>query len=295
MTTATHPLGQRFVDAPSAMEEEPSAVQTRGAVSDDTESEPTATAEALEAKGDRDVGRFHNRDNPSPSEMAEMLREVQDALALLEERLAGLEGAQSDSFLVTRRLALSVAEMGETLARRVRSLETGDAAPRPPAPTSDPTPISTPPPAPIRAPSPFAASLPWRPVPARGQKGGRVDTVVLVLGVVVLIALIVIGLWVFGRQRAAGGSAAKSPAAVATAVPAPAPPAVASPAAAPFSAVHRFSPPRSTTPRHYSFYPTHRPYTRRATPAAPAADVPPATGFGSFGPAATNSVPKSSP
>ncbi|MDQ2861739.1 MAG: hypothetical protein M3T55_13680, partial [Pseudomonadota bacterium] len=101
MTTAPRPLGHGLGGEPSAAGKAPRAALSSDAPAD----------------------RRHNREDPSASEMAEMLREVQDALAAADERLDGLEGAQGNSSLVTRRLAVNVAEMGEALARRMRSLE----------------------------------------------------------------------------------------------------------------------------------------------------------------------------
>jgi hypothetical protein len=245
--------------------------------------EGAAVEDLPDALADRAVGRLHNRENPSPAEMAEMLREVQDTLAALDERLEGLEGAQGDSSVVTRRLASSVAEMGETLARRVRLLESGDAAPR-----------AAPAPQPSAPPPPFAAAAPSRPALAGWNKAGRVDTWVLILGLAALAVLVAIGLWVFWRQIAGGGLSTK-PVAVAVAPAAPlAPP----PAPAPPSTVQAAAP-RTTAPppRHFA-YQARRTTVRRApaaSPTAPAASPPPPTaGFRSFGPAATNSVAKPS-
>ena len=271
MTTAARPLGQGFGPEPFALEDTPEAPVSEAATFDD----------ASNTESDSLAGRFHNRENPSASEMAEMLREVQDSLAALNERLTGLEGTQDDSSLVTRRLALNVAELGATLARRVRSLEQGDAAPPSVAPPPlPPTPAAT----------PFAVAPPLRPASARSRDRRRWDTLGLILGVIILLGLIGIGLWVFARQHAGGGSSDR-PAAV---VAAPAATSLSPPPAATApSVVHKATAPYSArTPRHYSFYPTHRGFTHHTAPPAPAADSPAPTGFGSFGPAATNNPPK---
>jgi hypothetical protein len=274
MTTAARPLGQGFGPEPFALEDRPAAPVSEAATSED----------ASNMEFDPSAGRFHNRENPSPSEMAEMLREVQDSLAALNERLTGLEGTQDDSSLVTRRLALNVAELGATLARRVRSLEQGDAPPPPVAPPPlPPTPVA----------APFAVAPPSRPASARSRDRRRWDTLALILGAVILLGLIGIGLWVFARQHPVGGSsdrpaaAAAAPAMVNPSSPAPAR------AAAPAAVVPKSAPPYSArTPRHYSFYPTHHGFTHHAAPPAPPTDSPAPTGFGSFGPAATNNPPK---
>ncbi|MGI8840822.1 MAG: hypothetical protein ACR2F8_08610, partial [Caulobacteraceae bacterium] len=89
-----------------------------------TPAKPSAIEDAAPPP-DPAVGFGHNRDNPSTAEMAEMLREVQDTLAALDGRLAGLEG---ESSLVTRRLASHVADMGQALTGRLKSLRTSRTA-----------------------------------------------------------------------------------------------------------------------------------------------------------------------
>ena len=254
MTPSPRPLGQGFGRETSLVEADPDAV-------------PRDHVAAVDPPADR----FHNRENPSPSEMAEMLREVQDSLAALDGRVAGLEGAQGDSSQVTRRVALNVAEMGESLARRMRALEKSDGSPRSPAP------------------APVAAVIPPRPAPARRrQANGRA----LLLGAAILFGLILIGLWVSGRWR--DGAAPPAPSLVRAAAPAPVSiaPAAAAPAATPPAVVHRATPPATHRPRHYNLYPAHRSFTPRAAPAIPVADGPAPTGYGSFAPAAVaNTAP----
>jgi hypothetical protein len=297
MTTQARPLRSRFGRAASAILGEPHAAASPAAIADDAHAderraEAATSDEVRDAEADPAVDHLHNRENPSAAEMAEMLREVQDSLAALDERLAGLEGAQGESSLVTRRLALNIAQMGETLARRVRSLEHGHTAARPPAPPTPPPPA--PPAAATPAPTPFAPALAPRPAPVGRKKGGRWDTLALILGVAILLGLIGIGLWVFGRQHAGGGStnrAAAIAAPVATSLPPP--PVAVAPAATAPPVTHKAAAPYSArTPRHYSFYPTHRGFIHHAPPPAAGADSPAPAGFGSFGPAATNNPPK---
>lgn len=254
MTPSPRSLGQGFGRETSLVEADPDALPHRHA-----------------AAGESTADRLHNRENPSPSEMAEMLREVQDSLAALDERVAGLEGAQGDSSQMTRRVALNVAEMGESLARRVRALEKSDQSPPSPAP------------------APVTAVIPPRPATARRRKAsGRA----FLLGAAVVFGLILIGLWVFGRWR--DGGAPSAPSLVRAAAPAPVsvPLVAAAPLAALPAAVHRAPPPATRRPRHYNLYSARRPVTPRPAPAVPVADGPDPTGYGSFAPAA---VPNTAP
>jgi hypothetical protein len=79
-----------------------------------------AGADAIWGRG---VDRSHNRDTLSSEAMTEMLRDIQDAMLALDERLAALESTQVGASGDTRNLALGVADMGDALARRVRALE----------------------------------------------------------------------------------------------------------------------------------------------------------------------------
>jgi|GEM_PF-6034438 len=206
---------------------------------------------------DRPADRLHNREDPSASEMAEMLREVQDSLAALDGRLDGLEGAQGDSSLVTRRLAANVAEMGEALAKRVRSLEGGGRPPELAAPI----------------PAPAAAAPP--PSPGRGREGAMAIS----MGMAAVLALVLAGFWLFGRPGGAPAAKPKPHAPPPAAAIVPAPAVTASPAV-----------PKAAAPRP-TFAPRHRPLRRPDTRAAPSPQPgPPTAGFRSFGPAAAPST-----
>ena len=191
MTTAPRPLGHGLGGEPSAAAEAPRAA-------------PSARAPA---------DRRHNREDPSASEMAEMLREVQDALAAADERLDGLEGAQGNSSVVTRRLAVNVAEMGEALARRMRSLEGRETMAEPTEDVSRPT-------------------LPRRPE----------NRLALSLGMAVALALALAGFWMFGRREAPRPPPA-APAPRAAAPVAAIVPATPAPLSVPKAAARRPSPP----------------------------------------------------
>lgn len=237
------------------------------AVADD--GRPVAISEEdFDAETGAPAGRFHNRLNPSASEMAEMLREVQDSLAALDGRLEGLEGAQGDSSVVTRRLALNVAEMGESLARRMRSLEGLETALKPAAPAPGPTAITG----------------------DRRPTARRENVLALSLGMAVALGLIVAGFWVFGRGEATRVPATK-PMAAALPHAAIIPPPSAPPSATASSSAGQK--PAQPQPSHAPpSRPTYRQATPRAAPQAPPTANQPTTGFRSYGPAAAASAPK---
>ncbi|MGI8840032.1 MAG: hypothetical protein ACR2F8_04500, partial [Caulobacteraceae bacterium] len=116
----------------------------------------------------------------------------------LDGRLAGLEG---ESSLVTRRLASNVADMGQALAGRLKSLETGRPAPEAATPAAAPTEAGAP------EAAPFAPAA--RPRPARAPRGK--GTGPLALAVIILIALVLIGLWVIGRGHSGAQPPVKPP------------------------------------------------------------------------------------
>ncbi|MBA3811722.1 MAG: hypothetical protein H0X27_08815, partial [Caulobacteraceae bacterium] len=76
-----------------------------------------------EGPGEASIDRLHNQANPSVEAVAEMLRELQDSLTALDERLGVVETAEGQSAQTTRRLGLEVADMGRALAGRVRAME----------------------------------------------------------------------------------------------------------------------------------------------------------------------------
>jgi hypothetical protein len=63
--------------------------------------------------------------------MTEMLRDLQDAMLALDQRLAALESSRDGASDETRKLAQGVADMGGALSRRVRALEQGRGDPAP--------------------------------------------------------------------------------------------------------------------------------------------------------------------
>ena len=70
--------------------------------------------------------------------MTEMLRDVQDTMLALDERLGTLETAQSHAGTQTRKLAIGVAQLADALTRRIQALEEATPAPvAPPNPPSD--------------------------------------------------------------------------------------------------------------------------------------------------------------
>jgi len=169
---------------------------------DDFDREPTAD-------------RFHNRAPLSPEVLAESLSEVRDSLVALEGRLGSvaaelagkMDGAEQRTAANARRLALEVADMGEALARRVRTLEHRTPVPQSPQP---------PPPAPL------VIARPIKPPPPRPR--GR--ELALSLALAALLAAVLGGFW-YWRQSA---PAASPPAPVKP--PVTTPPAVATPPAA---------------------------------------------------------------
>jgi hypothetical protein len=74
---------------------------------------------------ERGVDRAHNRDSLSSEAMTEMLRDLQDAMLALDERLGALESWKVIASEDTRKLAQGVADLGGALSRRVRALEQG--------------------------------------------------------------------------------------------------------------------------------------------------------------------------
>ncbi len=99
------------------------------------------------APDERGVDRAHNRDTLSSEAMSQMLRELQDAMLALDERLGALESSHTGVSEDTRRLARGVADMGDALARRVRAIEGARRDPptivvrrEPPPPVSPPRP-----------------------------------------------------------------------------------------------------------------------------------------------------------
>lgn len=284
MTSAARPLGHRFVHGPMTY-------------SNDDDDTPVAAPPRV---ANVVVGNRHNRKDPTVTAIAEMLREVQDSLAALDDRLGKIEGAQGTSAVLTRQLAQNMVQIGESLSRRVKSLEQDvtareDAAAAPPStPAPEPAAASTfPAVSPVASPEGGAIAGPFaaRPAASRRRSRAPLDTWVLAVGVAVLIALVGAGLWFLQRQSAPPAGRADPSAVHAEAVraiPASAIPALNANAAAAEHATNDARP--SERPHHYSLYPVHHGYGRHH---APAADdpAPPATGFGAYGPGTSGPTP----
>jgi len=155
------------------------------------------------------VNRSHNRDTLSSEAMTEMLRDLQDSMLALDERVSGLEAARESAGAETRVLALNVVEMGDALARRVRALEKGEPAPAPPPLFAAPTP--------------------------RPAKRPPERTAAWVVGLAVLLLGVLGLLWMLRTEALDRAASAPRPAppAVHPAAPVPVPPAAAPPVAAP--------------------------------------------------------------
>lgn len=100
----------------------------------------------------RHVDRSHNRDTLSSEAMTEMLRDVQDTMLALDERLGTLETAQSHAGTQTRKLAIGVAQLADALTRRIQALEEATPAPVAPPPEPGPALFLAPPAKPVRRP-----------------------------------------------------------------------------------------------------------------------------------------------
>jgi hypothetical protein len=85
----------------------------------------------ISAAAPREVDRSHNRDVLTPEAITDMLRDLQDAMLSLDERLAALESSRDGTSRDTRSLAQGVADLGDALSRRVRALERGMQDPAP--------------------------------------------------------------------------------------------------------------------------------------------------------------------
>ncbi len=250
MTSAVRPLGNRFARDPVT-------------VSNDEDTAVVATLRPADDAADH----LHNRDDPSVSVLAEILREVQDSLTALDERLVGIEGAQTSSGVLTRQLAENIVDIGAALARRVKVLERAAEArslPEPHRPAAAPAPETQPAASTDLAPkagetvplSPYggpAVSTPVTRFAAASRRHARapLDTWVLALGATVLVVVVGAGLW-FMQKQSSDRAAAAAEASQEAAAPAPIP-ATATPASAPAASV---SPPADKL-HHYSLYPVH--------------------------------------
>jgi len=214
---------------------------------------------------ERPVDRSHNRDTLSSEAMTEMLRDIQDAMLALDERLVELESSRDSASEDTRTLAKGVADLGDVLARRVRSLEQGRQIPPP-----------------SRA-EPMAPPL----KPARQPPQNRVGWVV---GLVLVLALVLAAFWLLGVESLDHATVTAPPQAAAAAPP-PAPAPVAKPP--PLAPPH--VPPKTTS---HTVTAPHRSTSRSTTPrvsigATPTAtnSTTPVTGFGHYGPSPSVTTP----
>lgn len=131
------------------------------------------------------VDRSHNRETLSSEAMTEMLRDLQDSLAVAEARVSGLEIVQGRLSGEGRDLALGVAALGDTLSRRVRALESR-------------APARLEPSSPLNAPSaPIAATAVARPAPRKPEPVLR-WTVILAVALTFILA----AFWLLGGQTA---------------------------------------------------------------------------------------------
>jgi hypothetical protein len=280
MATAARSLGPRYGRETSPisgrLKSGPPIAVVVNDVDDEAKTAGDGAAEHVQdGQGTLIVGRYDNRDNPSPSEMAEMLREIQDSLAALDERLAGLEGAQGVSSTITRRLALDVVEMGQTLAKRVRSLEQGVAEIRTPEPPA--------PPAIAADAAPFIA--PRSRLALATFRAGSGNTIVTALVAAAFTGAIALGVWMVVRHE--GDAAARTEAAARARLDAAA--AAALQRARHTSSVQPAAPAPTTVVarpvHHYTLYRVRRAATGAADTPTPAAEAEVPTGFGSYGPA----------
>jgi len=208
---------------------------------------------------ERALDRSHNRDTLSSEAMTEMLRDIQDAMLALDERLVVLESSQDGASEDTRRLAKGVADMGEVLARRVRALEQG---------REDPPPILAQPVAPLLK-------------PARQPPQNRIAWSV---GLVFVLAIVLAAFWLLSVESLDHATISTPPKAPA---PPAAPPVAAAtpPVSPPKTPTHTVTAPHRWTPRRYS--------SGYATPATNSTT--PATGFSHYGPSPTVVTPTPTP
>ncbi len=201
--------------------------------------------------GEAGVDRLHNQANPSAEEMAEMLRELQDSLTALDERLAGVETAEGQSAAAARRLGLEVAHMGRALAGRVRAMEMSLAGAAPAAPA----PVILPP-----------------------RKRPPEKTLWLSLALAVALAAVLAGFWLREEQ---GTGPVAPPAKMSAPLTPTAPPPM--PAPAPAAAVIAKPAPAKAVHPAWRRGAKYRPAPRRASPGPAAPAGAPTTGFRSYG------------
>ena len=217
------------------------------------------------------VDRSHNRDTLSSEAMTEMLRDLQDSLLALDERVGSLEGAHRRGSAEARQLTLGVLQMGDEMNRRLRALEQVTAEPAPePA-----TPLFITPPA----------------KPARPE---RDRTAAWTAGLAIVLALVLGVLWLLRIEAADQLQAAPKPAPKTVASPPAPPPAVAN--------VATSKPAPTASQTHHGFgyghYSTRSHQTSDSTPgAAPATDktaaTKPTAGFQLYGQGASSATPAS--
>ncbi len=69
------------------------------------------------------VDRFHNHEEMSPEAMASAIAELRETVRALDGRLTGAEGEAADANQARKSLGASMVQMGDSLSKRVRSLE----------------------------------------------------------------------------------------------------------------------------------------------------------------------------
>jgi hypothetical protein len=70
-----------------------------------------------------EIDRFHNNESLSPEAMRQVLTELEDTVATLEERVAAAEAGSASVVGAAKGLGLSMLNMGDALAKRISSLE----------------------------------------------------------------------------------------------------------------------------------------------------------------------------
>jgi hypothetical protein len=233
--------------------------------SEDWDARADAASHPTEERG---VDRSHNRDTLSSEAMTEMLRDLQDAMLALDQRLGALEASKDIGPDNTRRLAQGVVDLGDALTRRVRALEQGR---------------QTPPPILIRRES----SPPAR---ARRARPGR-HRLAWAAGLVFVLLIALGGFWLLNAESVDRATSAAAPNAV---VAAPVVAAAPAPAPTPAPSAADTAPPRPPPPHTASHTgaphrsaPWRSPAHTRPAPSAPSAPI----GFSRYGPGPSAPVP----
>jgi hypothetical protein len=70
-----------------------------------------------------EVDRFHNNESLSPEAMQQVLSDLKETVATLEERVAAAEAGSASVVGAAKGLGMSMLNMGDALAKRITSLE----------------------------------------------------------------------------------------------------------------------------------------------------------------------------